>query len=198
MGKTRAAYPPEFRRQIVELVRTGRSPEELAREFEPTAQSIRNWVAQSARDGGRGDGGLTRLHVRANQGAAGIDAETIERFETKLGGNLYKLWNRMSSGSYFPPAVKAVPIPKKSGGIRILGVPTVADRVAQTAVKMSPAVSRDALKSVAADDQGMAPATEERQEHGRSIGYVRSDPEGLAKVLWPVFMDRRSNQCGAA
>jgi len=76
------------------------------------------------------------LHVRANQGAAGIDAETIERFETKLVANLYKLWNRMSSGSYFPPPVKAVPIPKKSGGIRILGVPTVADRVAQTAVKM--------------------------------------------------------------
>ena len=76
------------------------------------------------------------LHVRANQGAAGIDAETIERFETKLVANLYKLWNRMSSGSYFPPAVKAVPIPKKSGGVRILGVPTVADRVAQTAVKM--------------------------------------------------------------
>ena len=76
------------------------------------------------------------LHVKANQGAAGIDAETIERFEMKLGDNLYKLWNRMSSGSYFPPPVKAVPIPKKSGGVRILGIPTVADRVAQTAVKM--------------------------------------------------------------
>jgi transposase len=59
MGKTRAAYPPEFRRQIVELVRAGRSPEELAREFEPTAQSIRNWLAQSERNAGRGDGGLT-------------------------------------------------------------------------------------------------------------------------------------------
>ena len=59
MGKTRAAYPPEFRRQMVELVRAGRSPEELAREFEPTAQSIRNWLAQCERNGGRGDGGLT-------------------------------------------------------------------------------------------------------------------------------------------
>ena len=59
MGKTRSVYPPEFRRQMVELVHSGRSPEELAREFEPTAQSIRNWVAQSARDAGRGDGGLT-------------------------------------------------------------------------------------------------------------------------------------------
>ena len=76
------------------------------------------------------------LHVKANQGAAGIDAETIERFEEKLGDNLYKVWNRMSSGSYFPPAVKAVPIPKKSGGVRILGIPTVTDRIAQTAVKM--------------------------------------------------------------
>ena len=76
------------------------------------------------------------LHVKANQGAAGIDAETIERFERKLGDNLYKLWNRMSSGSYLPPPVKAVPIPKKSGGVRILGIPTVADRIAQTTVKM--------------------------------------------------------------
>ncbi len=76
------------------------------------------------------------LHVKANQGAAGIDAETIEQFEERLGDNLYKLWNRMNAGSYFPPPVKAVPIPKKSGGVRILGIPTVADRIAQTAVKM--------------------------------------------------------------
>ena len=61
------------------------------------------------------------LHVKANQGAAGIDAETIERFERKLAANLYKLWNRMSSGSYFPPPVKAVPILRKSGGMRVLG-----------------------------------------------------------------------------
>ena len=76
------------------------------------------------------------LRVKANHGAAGIDAETIERFETKLAASLYRLWNRMSSGSYFPPPVKAVPIPKKSGGVRVLGVPTVTDRIAQTAVKM--------------------------------------------------------------
>ena len=54
MGKTRAAYPPEFRRQMIELVRAGRTPEELAREFEPTAQSIRNWLAQSERNAGPG------------------------------------------------------------------------------------------------------------------------------------------------
>jgi transposase len=59
MAKTRLPYPPEFRRQMVALVHAGRSPEQLAAEFEPTAQSIRNWVAQSARNAGRGDGGLT-------------------------------------------------------------------------------------------------------------------------------------------
>jgi RNA-directed DNA polymerase len=73
--------------------------------------------------------------VKSNQGAAGVDKESIEQFEANLKGNLYKLWNRMSSGSYFPPPVRAVSIPKKSGGERILGVPTVADRVAQTVVK---------------------------------------------------------------
>lgn len=73
--------------------------------------------------------------VKANGGSAGVDDESIAKFEQNLGNNLYKLWNRMGSGSYFPPPVKAVPIPKKSGGMRILGVPTVADRVAQTVVK---------------------------------------------------------------
>jgi RNA-directed DNA polymerase len=73
--------------------------------------------------------------VKANAGAAGVDQQSIEEFETDLKGNLYKIWNRMSSGSYFPPPVKAVAIPKKSGGERILGVPTVADRVAQMVVK---------------------------------------------------------------
>jgi RNA-directed DNA polymerase len=73
--------------------------------------------------------------VKANAGAAGVDQQSIEDFETDLKGNLYKIWNRMSSGSYFPPPVKAVAIPKKSGGERILGVPTVADRVAQMVVK---------------------------------------------------------------
>lgn len=74
--------------------------------------------------------------VKKNGGAAGVDNESIEEFERDLRDNLYKIWNRMSSGSYFPPAVKGVDIPKKSGGTRTLGVPTVADRVAQTAVKM--------------------------------------------------------------
>jgi group II intron reverse transcriptase/maturase len=73
--------------------------------------------------------------VKSNRGAAGVDEQTIEQFEADLSGNLYKIWNRMSSGTYFPPPVRAVAIPKKSGGERILGVPTVADRVAQMVVK---------------------------------------------------------------
>jgi RNA-directed DNA polymerase len=73
--------------------------------------------------------------VKSNKGAAGVDGQTIEQFEADLGGNLYKIWNRMSSGSYFPPPVRAVTIPKKSGGERILGVPTVGDRIAQMVVK---------------------------------------------------------------
>jgi group II intron reverse transcriptase/maturase len=73
--------------------------------------------------------------VKANQGAAGIDDETIAMFEQNLPRNLYKLWNRMSSGSYFPPPVKQVEIPKAKGGTRKLGIPTVADRIAQTVVK---------------------------------------------------------------
>jgi len=76
------------------------------------------------------------LEVKSNGGAAGVDKESIEAFEQNLKNNLYRLWNRLSSGSYFPPPVKAVPIRKKSGGTRILGVPTVSDRIAQTVVKL--------------------------------------------------------------
>jgi RNA-directed DNA polymerase len=74
--------------------------------------------------------------VKANKGAAGVDSELISDFEENLKDNLYKIWNRMSSGSYFPPPVKTVSIPKKTGGERILGIPTVSDRVAQMVVKM--------------------------------------------------------------
>jgi group II intron reverse transcriptase/maturase len=73
--------------------------------------------------------------VRANQGAAGVDGQTIEDFEADLTNNLYKIWNRMSSGSYFPPPVRRVDIPKSDGKTRPLGIPTVADRVAQMVVK---------------------------------------------------------------
>ncbi len=72
--------------------------------------------------------------VKANKGAPGVDRVTLAEFESDVQGNLYKIWNRMSSGTYFPPPVRAVEIPKHGGGVRVLGVPTVADRIAQTVV----------------------------------------------------------------
>jgi hypothetical protein len=75
--------------------------------------------------------------VKANKGAAGVDDQSIADFEQDRDKNLYRIWNRLSSGSYFPPPVKAVEIPKAGGkGVRVLGVPTVADRVAQTVTRM--------------------------------------------------------------
>ena len=75
------------------------------------------------------------LRVKSNQGAAGIDRCSIAEFEEDLKNNLYKIWNRMSSGSYFPPPVMRVEIPKGDGKMRALGIPTVADRIAQMVVK---------------------------------------------------------------
>jgi group II intron reverse transcriptase/maturase len=74
--------------------------------------------------------------VKANRGGAGVDGESLATFEKDLKGNLYKIWNRMSSGSYFPPPVRLAEIPKGNGGMRPLGIPTVADRIAQTVAKM--------------------------------------------------------------
>ena len=76
-------------------------------------------------------------HVKENKGAPGVDGQDLDEFEADLKGNLFVIWNRMSSGSYFPPPVRAVEIPKPhGGGVRLLGVPTIADRVAQTVVAM--------------------------------------------------------------
>jgi retron-type reverse transcriptase len=72
--------------------------------------------------------------VKANRGAAGVDGQSIAEFEENLSANLYKLWNRMASGSYFPPPVRRVDIPKGDGRTRPLGIPTVADRIAQMVV----------------------------------------------------------------
>ena len=82
--------------------------------------------------------------VKANKGSAGADKESIQDFESNLKGNLYRIWNRMSSGTYFPPPVKRVEIPKKDGKIRPLGIPTVGDRIAQMVVKLylEPAVEQ--------------------------------------------------------
>ncbi len=75
--------------------------------------------------------------VKANKGAAGVDDVAIAEFERDRDKHLYRVWNRMSSGSYFPPPVKAVEVPKPGGkGVRVLGVPTIADRVAQTVARM--------------------------------------------------------------
>ena len=73
--------------------------------------------------------------VKRNGKAAGVDGQSLEDFGLDLKNNLYKLWNRMASGSYFPPPVLRVELPKASGGVRPLGIPTVADRVAQMVVK---------------------------------------------------------------
>ena len=86
---------------------------------------IRKWVVWEA-----------WLRVKANQGAAGVDGGSIARFEERLAQNLYKIWNRMSSGTYFPPPVRTVMIPKGDGRERALGIPTVGDRVAQMVVKL--------------------------------------------------------------
>jgi RNA-directed DNA polymerase len=120
--------------------------------------------------------------VKANKGAAGVDEETIAEFEKDLKGNLYKIWNRMSSGSYFPPAVKAVEIPKKNGGVRILGIPTVSDRVAQMVVKMhfEPKVE----PVFAADSYGYRP--------GKSaIDALRITRERCWRYDWVIELDIR-------
>src|ERR1035437_7920755 len=75
---------------------------------------------------------LAYKKVKANQGSAGVDDISMEEFDAQRSKHLYKLWNRLASGSYFPPAVKEVEIPKKDGKVRKLGIPTIADRVAQT------------------------------------------------------------------
>src|SRR5664280_2314042 len=75
--------------------------------------------------------------VKANRGSGGIDGVSIEKFDENLKDNLYKIWNRMSSGSYIPPPVRLVEIPKPNGGIRPLGIPTVGDRVAQMVVVLT-------------------------------------------------------------
>ena len=93
-------------------------------EPKPKSFEISKWVVWEA-----------YRRVKANKGAAGVDEQSIEEFERDLQGNLYKLWNRLSSGSYFPPPVRAVEIPKRDGSPRVLGVPTVADRIAQTVVR---------------------------------------------------------------
>jgi len=123
--------------------------------------------------------------VKVNAGAAGVDRQSIEDFEADLRDNLYKVWNRMSSGSYFPPPVKAVAIPKKSGGERILGVPTVADRVAQMVVKKTfePAVEPTFLP----DSYGDVSGAEAFQQDVGSLGDAEvSTVQGSSEASWTL------------
>ena len=93
--------------------------------------------------------------VKANKGALGVDGISLEDYEVTLKDNLYKLWNRMSSGSYFPSPVRAVEIPKKTGGKRLLGIPTVEDRIAQMAFRLH--IEPDLEKLFFADSYGYRP-----------------------------------------
>jgi RNA-directed DNA polymerase len=119
--------------------------------------------------------------VRGNRGAAGVDGISIAEFEADLKNNLYRIWNRMSSGTYFPPAVMAVEIPKPGGaGVRVLGVPTVADRVAQAVVK---AVVEPLVEPVFhADSYGYRP--------GRSpLDAVAACRQRCLKTNWVIDLD---------
>jgi RNA-directed DNA polymerase len=120
---------------------------------------------------------------KANHGAAGIDGETIAAFEQRLQDNLYKLWNRMSSGSYFPPPVRQVEIPKGDGRVRTLGVPTVADRIAQTVVKryLEPVVE----PLFHPDSYGYRPGRSARQ----AVGVCR---ERCWQEDWLIDLDLRA------
>jgi RNA-directed DNA polymerase len=122
--------------------------------------------------------------VKENHGAAGVDGQTIEDFEEDLSGNLYKIWNRMSSGSYFPPPVLRVAIPKDNGaGVRPLGIPTVADRIAQT-------VGKNYLEP-------MLEAIFDEDSYGYRPGRSAKDALGMARQRcwrhdWVLELDIRS------
>ena len=104
--------------------------------------------------------------VKANQGGAGVDGQTIQAFDEDLENNLYKLWNRLASGSYQPPPVKRVEIPKADGGIRPLGIPTVADRIAQMVVKQ--VLEPELEKHFHPDSYGYRPGKSAHQAIGQA------------------------------
>ena len=121
--------------------------------------------------------------VKANRGAAGIDEQTIEEFERDLANNLYKLWNRMSSGSYFPPPVKRVHIDKRGGGSRPLGIPTVSDRIAQAVVKGY--LERELEKHFHPNSYGYRPG----KSALAAVGVAR---ERCWRYAWVLDLDIRS------
>jgi RNA-directed DNA polymerase len=165
-----AAVMAVERRDSPEVVRVARQPrkrEERARQAKPN--QIDKWEVWQAYQA-----------VKANKGAAGVDGQSIQEFERDVKNNLYKLWNRMSSGSYQPAAVRRVEIPKGDGSVRPLGIPTVTDRIAQTVVK-----------------QRLEPIFE-GMFHNNSYGYRPSksaqDAVGMARIRcwergWVVDVD---------
>lgn len=121
--------------------------------------------------------------VKSNQGSAGVDKESLESFQANLSGNLYKIWNRLSSGSYFPQPVKEVEIPKSNGGKRKLGIPTVSDRIAQEVIKSYLEPRLEAIF------------------HNHSYGYrplksahqaIRQVQENVRNYSWVIDMDIKS------
>jgi len=118
--------------------------------------------------------------VKANKGAAGVDRQSLEQFEQDLDKNLFKVWNRMPSGTYFPPAVRSVEIPKASGGTRTLGIPTVGDRVAQMVVKMH--LEPEVDKLFHPDSYGYRPGRSALQAVGRTR-------ERCFKYGWVIDLD---------
>ena len=118
--------------------------------------------------------------VKANQGAAGVDGQSITEFEANLKGNLYKLWNRMSSGSYFPPPVRRVDIPKADGETRPLGIPTVADRIAQE-------VARRFLKPIL--EPGFHPDSYGYRPGKSAIDAVRTARQRCWRYDWVLDLD---------
>lgn len=123
------------------------------------------------------------LRVKAAGGAPGVDGQTIEEFERDLKDNLYRVWNRMSSGTYFPPPVLRVAIPKRNGGTRNLGIPTVADRIAQTVVKM--VLEPEVEPHFHPDSYGYRPGRSAIQAVGRAR-------ERCWKLNWVLDLDIRS------
>ena len=115
--------------------------------------------------------------VKANQGAAGVDGQSITQFEANLRNNLYKIWNRMSSGSYFPPPVRRVEIPKGEG-TRPLGIPTVADRIAQnrgeTAHRagVGEVLSSRLLTGIGREDRPRTHLGQQERGAGRTAGFL--------------------------
>ena len=121
--------------------------------------------------------------VKSNQGSAGVDRESLEEFQQDLSGNLYKIWNRLASGSYHPQPVKEVEIPKANGGKRKLGIPTVSDRIAQQVIK---SYLEPRLEAVFHEDSyGYRPLKSAHQA-------IKQVQENVRTYSWVVDMDIKS------